>query len=68
MIFESMHRSSVPKYCKNCGYDKHVEVCHIKSISEFDKTSLISEINSLDNLIYLCPNCHWEYDHKIISL
>lgn len=61
-------RSSVPKCCKNCGYDKHVEVCHIKGIPEFDKTALVSEINSLNNLIYLCPNCHWEYDHKMLSL
>jgi len=61
-------RSNIPKCCKNCGYDKHVEVCHIRGIPEFDKSCLISEINSLDNLIYLCPNCHWEYDHKILSI
>lgn len=26
---------SEPKICKNCGYSKHVEVCHIKGISKF---------------------------------
>ena len=63
-----IERSGIKKCCKNCGYDKHVEVCHLKGISEFDKTCLISEINSLDNLVYLCPNCHWEYDHKMMSI
>ena len=24
--------------CQKCGYDKHVEICHIKSIKEFDST------------------------------
>ena len=61
-------RSNIPKCCKNCGYDKHVEVCHLKGIPEFDKTCLISEINSLDNLVYLCSNCHWEYDHNMLSI
>lgn len=63
-----IERSGIKKCCKNCGYDKHVEVCHLKGISEFDKTCLVSEINSLDNLVYLCPNCHWEYDHKILTI
>jgi hypothetical protein len=52
------------KSCQNCGYSKHVEVCHKKAISTFPATALIKEINSLDNLILLCPNCHWEFDHK----
>jgi len=51
------------KICAQCGYVKHVEVCHKKAINSFPKTTLISEINSPENLILLCPNCHWEYDH-----
>jgi 5-methylcytosine-specific restriction endonuclease McrA len=50
--------------CQVCGYDKHVEVCHIKPISKFDETTLISEINGPSNLYILCPNCHWEFDNK----
>jgi len=65
---KTMERSGIKKCCKNCGYDKHAEVCHIKGISTFQKTCFISEINSLDNLVYLCPNCHWEYDHKMLNL
>lgn len=49
--------------CEKCGYDKHVEVCHVKSISLFSLDSLISEINDDSNLKILCPNCHWEFDN-----
>lgn len=54
--------------CTNCGYDKHTEVCHIKAISTFPDTARLSEINSPLNLIYLCPNCHWEFDNNILPL
>lgn len=53
---------NIEKKCK-CGYDKHFELCHIKSISSFDLTCKIKEINSKENLVYLCPNCHWELDN-----
>lgn len=49
--------------CQRCGYDKHVEACHIKPISSFPNDTLISVINHKDNLIALCPNCHWEFDN-----
>lgn len=49
--------------CQCCGYDKHVEVCHIKPISKFNNDTLISIINNPSNLYVLCPNCHWEFDH-----
>ena len=51
------------KCCIKCGYDKHIEICHIKAISDFELDVLISEINHPSNLIALCPNCHWEFDH-----
>lgn len=54
--------------CQNCGYDKHIEACHIKPISSYPVTTLLSQINSEDNIIALCRNCHWEYDHGILSL
>jgi len=53
----------LPQVCSKCGYDKHVEVCHIKPIHKFPMTAKLSEINHLDNLKLLCPNCHWEFDH-----
>ena len=65
---KSLINSGIEKSCKNCGYDKHVEVCHIKSISSFELHTTIREINDLSNLIYLCPNCHWELDKGILKL
>lgn len=49
--------------CQNCDYDKHVEVCHKKAIHTFDKKCLIKDINCKKNLLFLCPNCHWEHDN-----
>ncbi len=54
--------------CSNCGYDKHTEVCHIRPIKSFPLETPISEINSRDNLICLCPNCHWELDKGLLKL
>ena len=54
--------------CSICGYDKHIEVAHIKSVSEFDENTPIFEINSINNLIGLCPNHHWEYDNGILKI
>jgi 5-methylcytosine-specific restriction endonuclease McrA len=51
------------KSCSKCGYSKHVEVCHIKPIAQFSLDALLSEVNHESNLIILCPNCHWEFDH-----
>jgi len=39
-------------------------VCHIKAVSDFDENTPIVIINSIDNLMALCPNCHWEFDNN----
>jgi len=54
--------------CPFCGYDKHFEVHHIKSITEFNEDTSIAIINSLNNLIGLCPNHHWEVHNGFISV
>ena len=54
--------------CAICGYDKHIEVAHIKAVSEFDDNATIGEINAITNLIGLCPNHHWEYDNGLLNL
>lgn len=51
--------------CEKCGYLKHVQACHKKPISSFPLDTKISEINRNDNILCLCPNCHWEYDHGL---
>lgn len=53
--------------CVICGYDKHVQISHIKGISEFDDDAKVIEINDIKNLVALCPTHHWEYDHDIIK-
>jgi len=53
--------------CENCGYKKHVEVCHKKHISKYPITTKIKEINIPKNLVLLCSNCHWELDHGILK-
>lgn len=57
-----------PKLCAVCGYDKHIEICHIRPIQDFSDDAPISEVNALDNLIALCPNCHWELDNGLLDL
>jgi 5-methylcytosine-specific restriction endonuclease McrA len=54
--------------CQNCGYDKHIEVCHKKPISSFPIETFINVVNDMSNLLFLCPNCHWEFDNKIIVI
>lgn len=54
--------------CVICNYDKHVETCHIKGIAEFSEDAVISEVNNEDNLVLLCPNCHWEFDNNLLKI
>lgn len=51
------------KSCENCGYSKHVEICHIKPIHSFPINTLVTVVNSKENILILCRNCHWELDH-----
>lgn len=64
----SFKESNPNPKCSICGYSNHVEVAHIKPVSDFDDSATIREINSLSNLIGLCPNHHWEYDNGILKL
>jgi hypothetical protein len=64
-IYES---SGLPKKCAICGYSAHYEVCHIKPISSFPDTTTLRVIHDISNLVALCPNHHWEFDHGITSL
>ncbi len=60
--------SEKPKHCSRCGYSKHIEICHVRPIQDFPADTPMSKVNELDNLIALCPNCHWELDHGLLSL
>ena len=54
--------------CAVCGYVTHVEVCHRKPVASFEDSATVAEINRLNNLVGLCPNHHWEFDHGIMKL
>lgn len=62
-----VYKQSGKEYkCNVCGYSNHVEIAHIKAVSEFDNESTLLEINDINNLVALCPNHHWEFDNKKI--
>jgi hypothetical protein len=54
--------------CQNCGYSKHVELAHKRSIQSFPLSTTLGEVNAESNNLVLCRNCHWEYDHGILIL
>lgn len=54
--------------CAFCNYHLHVELCHIKPLSDFPDDTLLGEVNSKQNVIQLCRNCHWELDHGYLSV
>lgn len=56
------------KRCQICGYDTHVELCHIKAISSFDLSATLDEVNASTNIAVLCRNHHWELDNGIIRI
>ena len=57
-----------PRICANCGYSKHIEICHIRAINSFPDETPVAVINDLANLVALCPNCHWEFDNGLLRL
>lgn len=54
--------------CQVCGYNKHVELAHIKPLSKFDENTTLEIVNAPDNILVLCPNCHWEFDHGSLTI
>lgn len=60
--------SGQPMSCKVCGYNYHVDVCHIKDLRDYPEDTLISEVNHISNLVALCKNHHWEFDTGHLEL
>lgn len=59
--------SKKPKTCIICGYNLHCDIAHIKPVSKFNTNAKLTEVNNIDNLVALCKNHHWEFDHGYIS-
>jgi hypothetical protein len=53
--------------CQCCGYTRHTELSHKKPISKFSENDKLSEVNSAENNIVLCPTHHWEYDNGFLT-
>ena len=64
-VYVAKHR---PRVCISCGYNKFAETAHIRPVADFPATATFAEINHPTNLVMLCPNCHWEFDHQMMSL
>jgi hypothetical protein len=64
----SWHKEKLRGPCENCGYKLHVEACHIKPVSSFSDDTLLTVVNSRENILVLCRNCHWEFDHNLLDL
>jgi hypothetical protein len=60
-------QSKRPSTCQICGFE-HIEICHIKDVKDFSMTSTVGEINASSNLIGLCPNHHWLFDHRNLDI
>jgi len=60
--------SQQPLVCASCGYNTHVEIAHIKPVASFSGRTKISVVNAVSNLVALCPNHHWEFDHGLLTL
>lgn len=58
--------SGRPRVCAECGYSLHVDICHVKSVESFTDSDLLRDINDEKNLVALCKNHHWEFDHGIL--
>ena len=65
---EEFDIEKVCAYCKKHEFDDILEVHHIKGILEHDSKTLIKEINSKENLIWLCPNHHKMLEKGLITL
>ena len=61
-------KSGKLKKCSICEYSNHVECAHIKPIKSFNDNEKVVNINRKENLIGLCPNHHWEFDHELLDL
>jgi hypothetical protein len=64
-IFKS---SKLEEKCEICSYSLHVEIAHIKPVSDFPHEATLAEMNDIENLVALCPTHHWEFDNGYLTV
>lgn len=58
----------IEKKCVVCAYSKDIlDTSHFRDITDFPRDTKIQDINSLKNILYLCPRCHKELDKGIME-
>jgi hypothetical protein len=57
-----------PMACRECGYDRHVDICHLRPVASFPPSATIAEVNAESNLAAFCPTHHWELDAGFIQV
>lgn len=62
---QSYRSTNRPARCF-CGYDKTFDVAHIKSVEDWPDDATVAAVNHPSNLIALCKNHHWEFDHNVL--
>lgn len=60
--------SGRPLRCCVCGYDTHVDICHVRALHTFPANTPLRIANASNNLMALCPNHHWEFDHGLLPV
>jgi hypothetical protein len=55
-----------PLFCALCRYSTHVDICHIKDVRSYPVGTLYAVVNSQENILALCKNHHWEFDHDVL--
>jgi len=51
----------LPNECEICGFSRVIQYAHIVSVKD-------GGVEERDNLLALCPNHHWLYDHNELYL
>jgi hypothetical protein len=52
--------------CVRCDFPA-ITVSHKRAVADFPDDALIKDINAPDNLLGLCPNCHWMWDKGYLT-
>lgn len=52
--------------CVRCDFPA-ITVSHKRAVADFPDDTLIKDINAPDNLLGLCPNCHWMWDKGYLT-
>lgn len=50
--------ASVEKVCEHCGWQHDVAIHHKVAIADMSRLATVGDVNSRENILFLCGNCH----------